>query len=116
MTDPAIEEIEGLLARSIGLDPSVIGLAMIRRAVDHRMAFRRIEDPLAYAEQAATSPEELQALIDEVVVPESWFFRDDRPFELLTQFALERERRRITQPIRVLSVPCAGGEEPYSIA
>ena len=36
MTEPAFDAIENLLARAIGLDPSVIGLTMIRRAVDHR--------------------------------------------------------------------------------
>ena len=28
---------------------------------------------------------ELQALIEEVVVPESWFFRDERPFQWLRE-------------------------------
>ena len=61
--------------------------------------------------------DEVQALVEEVVVPESWFFRDDRPFEVLADFAragwLVDPAR---PPLSALSLPCAGGEEPYSIA
>ena len=63
------------------------------------------------------SEPEFQALVDEVVIPESWFFRDDRPFAYLADRAaagwlLDPAR----PPLRALSLPCAGGEEPYSIA
>ena len=51
------------------------------------------------------------------MVPESWFFRDARPFEVFREFAragwLVDPAR---PPLSALSVPCAGGEEPYSIA
>ena len=51
------------------------------------------------------------------MVPESWFFRDRRPFEWLREYVrtawLNNPER---PPLRVLSLPCAGGEEPYSIA
>ena len=41
-------------------------------------------------ERALLGPgDELQALVEEVVIPESWFFRDDRPFEVLAEFARE---------------------------
>jgi chemotaxis protein methyltransferase WspC len=60
---------------------------------------------------------ELQALIEEVVVPESWFFRDERPFQWLADHVRERWLAQPARPpLRVLSLPCAGGEEPYSIA
>jgi chemotaxis protein methyltransferase WspC len=63
------------------------------------------------------SGDELQALVEEVVVPESWFFRDDRPFEVLADFAREGWLANPGRPpLAALSVPCAGGEEPYSIA
>ena len=63
--------------------------------------------------------DEVQALVEEVVIPESWFFRDDRPFEVLDRlrpvegWAGEPGRSPLTASA---SLPCAGGEEPYSIA
>ena len=63
------------------------------------------------------SESELQALIEEVVVSESWFFRDERPFEWLRESVCSRWVKSPFCPsLRVLSLACASGEEPYSIA
>ena len=63
------------------------------------------------------SEPELQELIEEVVVPESWFFRDERPFQWLREYVRERW---LSDPSASaapgLESACAGGEEPYSIA
>ena len=58
---------------------------------------------------------ELRELVELVVVPESWLFRDPQAFAV----AADHIRRRLAegaQIVRILSVPCAGGEEPYSMA
>ena len=60
--------------------------------------------------------DELQALVEEIVIPESWFFRDDRPFEALREHARTWLGYPARPPLSALSIPCAGGEEPYSIA
>ena len=54
--------------------------------------------------------------MESVVVTETWFFRDREPFDAMVQFVKGRladdaGRRRV----RILSVPCASGEEPYSL-
>jgi chemotaxis protein methyltransferase WspC len=60
---------------------------------------------------------ERQALIDAVVVPETWFFRDPGAFDALLCQALPAWRRDAPlTPLRVLSVPCSTGEEAYSLA
>lgn len=71
-------------------------------------------DSQAYENEALHNETELQALIDLVVVPESWFFRDEEAFDAAVRFA--RERVRSGGRLRALSVPCACGEEPYSLA
>jgi chemotaxis protein methyltransferase WspC len=94
-----------------------VGTHLIKRAVETRMAVSGVESLAGYIDLLDNSGAELQALIEEVVVPESWFFRDSRPFVVLCQHA--RARRACDPslpPLRVLSLPCAGGEEPYSIA
>ncbi|WP_337172973.1 protein-glutamate O-methyltransferase CheR [Paludisphaera sp.] len=116
MSDP-LRIIDAILDERLGLDRSSIGRDAVPRAVRGRMRAVGLVEEAAYAELVATSPDELQALVDEVTVPESWFFRDGHPFDFLRDLAREgwaaRPRR---EPMRVLSLPCAGGEEPYSIA
>jgi chemotaxis protein methyltransferase WspC len=111
------EKIELLLARRIGLDPSSLGPHLILGAARRRMAELGVNDLRDYAALTVDSEVEQQALIEEVVVPESWFFRDDRPFRWLAD---QVPARWITSPRRpplhALSMPCAGGQEPYSIA
>ncbi len=111
------KEIESLLARRIGLDPTSTGPHVIGVAVRRRMADLGIREVSEYAAIASGSEAEQQALIEEVVVPESWFFRDDRPFRWLSDRVREGWVGRPGRPaFRALSIPCAGGQEPYSIA
>lgn len=109
--------IEELLTRRIGLDPVSLGPRLIHRATERRMAELGIADPAAYAARVAGSESEQQALIEEVIVPESWFFRDERPFRWLAEHVRERWIGAPWRaPLRILSLPCAAGQEPYSIA
>jgi chemotaxis protein methyltransferase WspC len=109
--------VERLLAERIGLDPSSVGGGLIARGVHARMMALDLRSKPDYERALLESDDEVQALIEEVVVPESWFFRDDRPFEVLAGFARAGWLAEPGRPaLSALSVPCAGGEEPYSIA
>ena len=111
------EELEGLLARRIGLDPVAVGSHLVLRAARRRMAELGLDDLGVYASRVGQSEPELQSLIEEVVIPESWFFRDDRPFRWLTDYVRPGWVGDPSRPpLRALSLACAGGEEPYSIA
>ena len=46
----------------------------------------KLDDLEAYERRVRQSEAELQELIEEVVVAESWFFRDERPFEWLREY------------------------------
>jgi chemotaxis protein methyltransferase WspC len=109
--------LEELLRHEIGLDPTSVGPQLILRAVTQRMRDLKLDDLALYVSRVEQSAEELQELIEEVVVAESWFFRDERPFEWLRAYVRNRWKSRLVRPpLRILSMPCAGGEEPYSIA
>ena len=64
------------------------------------------------------SGEELQRLIDLMTVNETYFFREEYQFRCLVGPVLEEvlERKGPGEPVRIWSMPCSTGEEPYSIA
>ncbi len=70
----------------------------------------------AYWLHLTSEAAERQALIDALVVPETWFFREREAFAALARLGTERLARRPGDVLRVLSVPCSSGEEPYSAA
>ncbi|WP_088140990.1 CheR family methyltransferase [Achromobacter xylosoxidans] len=113
-----IDEFSALLKRRMGLDSGSIGKAAVERAVRRRMGMAGVADEQDYLWQVQASPAEMQQLIEAVIVPETWFFR--YPESQAAMAALARERLNGAaaegRVLRVLSVPCSSGEEPYSIA
>jgi chemotaxis protein methyltransferase WspC len=107
---------EQLLKDSMGLDVASIGASAIERAVRHRQHACQLPDVHAYWEHLRRSQTELQELIDAVVVPETWFFRDRESFAVLARVVRDELLPATAgRPLQLLSVPCATGEEPYSI-
>ncbi|MDH5191122.1 MAG: chemotaxis protein CheR [Gammaproteobacteria bacterium] len=111
-------EIESLLKKTMGLNSVSVGSATISRAVQKRMNSRGEPDINAYYHEIIHSRSELDKLIDEVIIPETWFFRDNKPFQALDQIVKDKYKKETTKgkKIRILSAPCSTGEEPYSIA
>ncbi|QGZ66482.1 CheR family methyltransferase [Paraburkholderia acidisoli] len=70
----------------------------------------------AYWQRLTTTPAERQALIDALVVPETWFFREREAFAALARLGAKRLEAQPGEIVRVLSAPCSTGEEPYSAA
>ena len=69
-----------------------------------------------YWERLRASEDELQELIEAVVVPETWFFRDQEAFTALARIiSKEWLPNHPTAALRLLSGPCCTGEEPYSM-
>jgi chemotaxis protein methyltransferase WspC len=113
----ALPRFETLLKQTMGLDAASIGSSAVERAVRERLLACKLPDPDSYWERLRSSEAELQELIEAVVVPETWFFRDREAFAALVRLA--QEQWLPAHPggtLRVLSLPCASGEEPYSMA
>ncbi|HTR11261.1 MAG TPA: CheR family methyltransferase [Paraburkholderia sp.] len=70
----------------------------------------------AYWQRLTTTAAERQALIDLLVVPETWFFREREAFAALARLGAKRLAAQPGEVLRVLSAPCSSGEEPYSAA
>jgi len=101
----------------IGLDVASVGAPMIERAVRQRCAASGAADLNAYWGLLQLSGAEQQALIEAVIVPETWFMRYPETFNALVRVAQARlVELKAARPLRILSLPCSTGEEPYSIA
>jgi chemotaxis protein methyltransferase WspC len=108
---------EQLLERTMGLDVASIGASAIERAVRARLAACRLDDVDDYWKRIQHSPEELQELIEAVVVPETWFFRDPQAFAAMAHIVTrEWLPAHPSGVLRLLSLPCSTGEEPYTMA
>lgn len=105
------------LQERIGLDVESVGAPMVERALHQRCAAVQAADLDDYWLRLRQSAAEQQALIEAVIVPETWFFRYPESFSALVSLAHKRAAELGgARPLRILSLPCSTGEEPYSIA
>jgi chemotaxis protein methyltransferase WspC len=111
----SLPQIIALLRETVGLDVASVGVSLIERAVKRRVVANDLRDISQYADLLQRSEPELQSLFEEVVIPETYFFRYPESFTALRQIVGEQFLSG-TKTMRALSVPCSTGEEPYSIA
>jgi len=110
-------DFERWFNQTMGLDAATVGGSVAERAVTSRMAACGYSDRTTYWHFVQSSSIEQQELIEAVIVPETWFFRDAEAFAALP--SLYNDRWAVAHPgvsLRLLSLPCSSGEEPYSIA
>jgi len=80
MTAIVQAQIESLLRDKMGWSANILGSKEISRAVEKRMVERNLLDLQTYLQQLQISTQEIEALIELLIVPETWFFRDWEPF------------------------------------
>jgi chemotaxis protein methyltransferase WspC len=112
-----LEPVLALLQTRTGLESGALGMQTVLAAVHSRMKALGLSDGDAYAARLRASGAEFTALLDEVVVPETWFFRGGELFDYLAGHV---RSTMLTRPkgavFRALSLPCSTGEEPFSLA
>lgn len=109
------EALSALLSSTIGFDLNVLGPAFLE-SVSHRCQFSHgTPEWRDFLRSAAAGGSEWQRLLSAIVVSETWFFRDGRPFDdIVTRVATRWQEAR--SATRIFSCPCSTGEEPYSVA
>jgi chemotaxis protein methyltransferase WspC len=111
-----VRDVAEHLQSRIGVDSLSLGANMLSRLVAHRMRILGLTNPQRYAAHLRESAEELTALIDDVVVSETWFFRGGKVFAFLAEQVRQATRAEApARTFRILSAPCSTGEEPYSM-
>jgi chemotaxis protein methyltransferase CheR len=90
----------------------------IDRRVAHRMAVRRTKFFADYHALLHVDHGEAEKLINSFTVNETYFYREEHQLSCLSHSILPEiaASKRPGDKIRIWSVPCSSGEEPYSIA
>lgn len=111
----SLHAIAAKLKASMGLDMATVGTSLIERVVRERMAVLAIDSDQLYLAQLHIDAHELQQLIELAVVPETWFFRDPEAMQAVARLGRQQVLEGASR-LRILSLPCSTGEEPYSLA
>lgn len=95
-----------------GIDAAQTGEASLRKEI------RRAIAACPHPEQLLdTSSREWTAVLESSLVPETWFFRNMEAFDALAEWVTGTWcRAHPGACLKILSLPCATGEEPFSIA
>jgi chemotaxis protein methyltransferase CheR len=91
----------------------------IDRRVAERMAATGSESFQAYfAALRSDADHEIEHLVNAFTVNETYFYREDHQLRCMTSSLLQDivRRKKTQDAIRIWSIPCSTGEEPYSIA
>lgn len=114
---PVIDDLAKVLRRTMGLNPHSVSSASLDEAVTARMSEHGIRNRSKYLSILRCSRQERQSLVEAVRLPSGDFFAQIEPLRALQRWVTNHWLARPSKkPLRVLSVPCATGEEPYSLA
>lgn len=108
----AVEQLARALADRAHLDPALLATDRLAPLVLDRRSALRLSCDDDYAARALADQAEFERLRDLVAVPETWLFRYLPSFEVLRDWLAERR----AVEFRGLSLPCATGAEPISMA
>lgn len=114
---PSLELAEQVAGR-VGLSFSASRKETVASAIDRVMVRRGIGEGRLLLDRLGSDEDLTEDVISAVTVAETHFFRGPEQFELIRQTILPELLRRRPEgsPLRIWSVGCATGEEPYSLA
>lgn len=116
-SSPGIARVAELIRERTGLVFPASRAADVEGAIDRSMRRRGLKDASAFAELLDHDSRVRDAIVAELTIGETYFYRDPAQFGLLREHLLPALlAARSDRPVRVWSAGCASGEEPYSIA
>ena len=115
--EQALIEIFTHLRRRTGHDFSNYKRATILRRIGRRLSLQELPGLSQYADYLQEHPEEVQALMKDLLISVTNFFRDPEAIDALMEKALPRIfETNSDEQLRVWIPGCATGEEAYSLA
>lgn len=114
----ALEQIFNDIIHHTGHDFTNYKKPTLLRRIDRRLAVHQLRDLSSYAAFITDHPEEVKALVNDLLISVTSFFRDVKAFETLEQEVLPvlLKSKRKEDPLRIWIPGCATGEEAYTIA
>jgi two-component system CheB/CheR fusion protein len=116
--DPAFESLIRHIQESRGIDFRGYKRTSLRRRINLRMQEVAAADYDAYQSFLEAHPQEFVELLNTVLINVTSFFRDPDAWDVLRDEVIPAiiARTDARESIRVWSVGCASGQEPYSVA
>lgn len=122
LPDQLLARFSGFLSGQMGLHFPPERAADLQRGLRSaacEFGFEQVADCLEWLMSAPLTRSQIEILAGNLTIGETYFFRENRTFEVLAEHVLPelaRERRGGEQRLRVWSAACCSGEEPYSLA
>jgi chemotaxis protein methyltransferase CheR len=120
LSDSEFATVANLLHSAAGLSFDESRRDSLAFSIAERMRITKIEDVSSYLSQvgAYNGAKELQALLDEVTIPETHFFRNPPQIRALRKYVIPELIRHAekTKRLRIWSAGCSTGEEAYTLA
>lgn len=120
LSDPEFAAVASLLHAAAGLSFDDSRRDSLGFSIAERMQVTQMDDVASYLALLAgpNGGHERQALLDEVTIPETHFFRNPPQIRALRKYVLPELLRQAAagKKLRVWSAGCSTGEEAYTIA
>ena len=121
--DPDLILIRDLIYQASGIYHPDAKLALLRDRCGRRMKEVKaasLRQYLEYLTAGPTQQAELVALLNEITIGETCFFRSQPQLDSFRQVVLAKviaaKRKLLPRPLRIWSAGCSTGEEPYTIS
>jgi two-component system, chemotaxis family, CheB/CheR fusion protein len=113
-----LAEVCRILLSKTGHDFSSYKKSTVARRVERRVQASFMPSLSAYVEHLASDPDEPQALLGDLLISVTQFFRDPEAFAALKEQVIPRLFREMkkSEGVRVWVPACATGEEAYTLA
>ena len=106
-----------LIKEKCGFSIDAVDSSNLSSAIQTRMSTMGIHDSDHFFDLLVQDYEELIQIVDSLTVNETYFFREPQHFRVLCKSIIPRilGKEKAT-PIKLISVGCSTGEEPYTLA
>jgi len=116
-TQRPMQQIFAILRTSTGHDFSGYRQSTVRRRLQRRMSFHQTSDMRVYVNLLKKNEDEVKALLKDLLISVTSFFRDTEAFEILKEQLKELIKSKAdADDLRAWIAGCATGEEAYSVA